>query len=90
MDNNAQKPKCVICGKPIPANRIKALEILGVPREQWTTIDCAPNAKKKGIYLGESGTSELLLVREVYTYTVRDMFRDKPNLCTEEEDDEKD
>lgn len=76
---------CVVSGKAIPPERVEALRELGVPETQWTTVDNSLTKKKKGIFMGEHGTSELLVVDKVYDDSVRSMFR---SSGTEDDDDD--
>lgn len=67
--------KCVVSGKVIPAERVEALEMLGIPESRWTCVEHSLTKPKQGVYLGEVGTSELLLVDKVYDDSVRSVFR---------------
>lgn len=67
--------KCVVSGKVIPQERVEALQSLGVPESRWTCVENALPAPRKGIYLGEVGTSELLIVDKVYNDSVRSVFK---------------
>jgi hypothetical protein len=67
--------KCVVSGKPIPKERVEALEMLGIPENRWTCVEHALESPRKGIYLGEVGTSQLLIVDKVYNDSVRSVFR---------------
>jgi hypothetical protein len=67
--------KCVVSGKPIPKERVEALISLGIPETRWTCVEHALDVPRKGIYLGEVGTSELLIVDKVYNDSVRSVFR---------------
>lgn len=67
--------KCVVSGKNIPEERIEALLSLGIPESRWTCVEHALDVPRKGIYLGEVGTSELLIVDKVYNDSVRSVFR---------------
>lgn len=79
--------KCVVSGKDIPSERVEALIMLGVPEERWTCVEHAFAAPRKGIYLGENGTSELLIVDKVYNDSVRSVFRNSKKDVTPEEDE---
>jgi hypothetical protein len=68
--------KCVVSGKPIPKERVEALKMLGLPESKWTCVEHALDVTRKGIYLGENGTSQLLIVDRVYNDSVRSVFRD--------------
>ena len=70
-----QSYKCVVSGKPIPKERVEALISLGIPESRWTCVEHALAVPRKGIYLGEVGTSELLIVDKVYNDSVRSVFR---------------
>jgi hypothetical protein len=80
--------KCVVSGKPIPAERVEALEMLGIPQSKWTCVEHSLTKPKQGVYLGEVGTSELLLVDKVYDDSVRSVFRGakRDSEQTEEQD----
>lgn len=67
--------KCVVSGKVIPQERVEALQSLGVPESRWTCVENALPVPRKGIYLGEVGTSELLIVDKVYNDSVRSVFK---------------
>ena len=67
--------KCVVSGKPIPKERVEALKMLGIPENRWTCVEHALDSPRKGIYLGEVGTSQLLIVDKVYNDSVRSVFR---------------
>jgi hypothetical protein len=81
--------KCVVSGKPIPKERVEALKMLGLPESRWTCVEHALDVPRKGIYLGEVGTSELLIVDKVYNDSVRSVFRGarKEASHKEEQDD---
>jgi hypothetical protein len=66
---------CVVSGKKIPVERVEALKMLGLPESRWTCVEHALDVPRKGIYLGEVGTSELLIVDKVYNDSVRSVFR---------------
>lgn len=67
--------KCVVSGKKIPAERVEALEMLGIPEHLWTCVEHSLTKPKQGLFLGEVGTSELLVVDKVYDDSVRSVFR---------------
>lgn len=67
--------KCVVSGKKIPPERVEALIMLGIPETRWTCVEHALTSPRQGIYLGEVGTSELLIVAKVYNDSVRSVFR---------------
>lgn len=46
-----KKYYCKISGKEIPQPRVEALTMLEVPQEDWTCIEFAPQARKKGVYV---------------------------------------
>jgi hypothetical protein len=83
--------KCVVSGKTIPAERVEALKMLGTPESQWTCVEHSLTKPKQGLYLGEVGTSELLLVDKVYDDSVRSVFRGaKKEAAQQIEEDEAD
>jgi hypothetical protein len=49
--------------------------MLGIPESRWTVVEHALDSPRKGIYLGEVGTSDLLIVDKVYNDSVRSVFR---------------
>lgn len=49
--------------------------MLGVPESRWTCVEHALDMPRKGIYMGEVGTSELRIVNKVYDDSVRSVFR---------------
>lgn len=80
--------KCVVSGKIIPEERVEALEMLGLPQSRWTCVEHALDIPRKGIYLGEAGTSQLLIVDKVYNDSVRSVFRGtKKELQLKEEEE---
>jgi hypothetical protein len=56
---------CVKCNKPIEQDRLEALAILSKPAHEYTCLSCAPQQRIKGLFLGESGNSQLLFVNNV-------------------------
>jgi len=70
-----QTYKCIVSGKIIPQERVDALESLGIPESRYTCVEHALDVPRKGIYLGEVGTSELLIVDKVYNDSVRSVFK---------------
>jgi hypothetical protein len=66
---------CFVCNKVIPAERVEFLRGLRIPEHEMTTVDCSTTKKKKALYMGEHGTSELKIVDKVYNDSVRDVFR---------------
>ena len=66
--------KCVVSGKVIPKERVEALKMLGLPENRWTCVEHALAMPRKGIYMGENGTSELKIVDKVYNDSVRSVF----------------
>jgi len=84
---NKESYKCVVSGKIIPPERLEALQMLGLPENRWTCVEHALDVPRKGIYLGEAGTSELLIVDKVYNDSVRSVFRGtKKELQAKEEE----
>ena len=77
--------KCYVCGKNIPAARISALQMIGATESNYTHVGCSQEQKRKGVYLGEYGTSEMKIVNKVYNDSVRDMFKGDscPKDCEE-------
>lgn len=65
---------CPICNKNISKERIAALKMLNLPTNQWACVKCSQIRKKAGVYMGEPGTSELLIVDEVRDDSVRSVF----------------
>lgn len=87
-----KKYKCVVSGKDIPHERVEALKMLGLPETRWTCVEHALDVPRKGIYLGEAGTSELLIVDKVYNDSVRSVFRGskKEAIVSQKEDNDVD
>jgi hypothetical protein len=84
---NKKVYKCVVSGKDIPEERIEALKMLGIPESRWTCVQHALDTPRKGVYLGENGTSELLIVNKVYNDSVRSIFRGSKKEAVAAEDD---
>ena len=81
--------KCVVSGKNIPHERVEALKMLGLPESRWTCVEHALDVPRKGIYLGEVGTRELLIVDKVYNDSVRSVFRgSKKELVVKDEEED--
>lgn len=70
-----QKYNCVVSGKVIPKERVAALKMLGTPENMWTCVEHSATKPRQGIFLGETGTSELLMVNRVYNDTLRSVFK---------------
>jgi hypothetical protein len=71
----AKKYKCVVSGKDIPKERVEALRSLNIPEDMWTCVEHSLTKPRQGVYLGEVGTSELLIVDKVYNDSVRSVFK---------------
>jgi len=82
--------KCVISGKIIPEERVEALKMLGIPESRWTCVEHSTVKPKKGLYLGEVGTSELLMVDKVYDDSVRSVFKNEARNVSNDESSEED
>ena len=80
--------KCVVSGKVIPKERVEALKMLGTPEHLWTCVQHSLTKPKQGLFLGEVGTSELLLVDKVYDDSVRSVFRGAKREASQEQEDE--
>ena len=78
---------CVICDKPIPVNRLEALVLMNTPASKYTHTKCSTVTKIKGIYLGEVGTSEIMLCDKLYNDSVRSVFR-RADITDEDDDSE--
>lgn len=63
---NNQNNKCYKCGQPIQEERWLALDVLETPIKVRSCLNCADNRYVKGQYLGQSGSSNMLLVSGVY------------------------
>lgn len=79
--------KCVVSGNPIPDARVEALISLGIPEQLWTCVEHSLTKPKRGLFLGEVGTSELLIVDKVYDDSVRSVFRGNKKNSTADADD---
>ncbi len=55
-----------------------------MPEHEMTTVNCSTTKKKKALYMGEHGTSELKIVDKVYNDSVRDVFRRSTQEAMEE------
>jgi len=75
----SKKHLCVVSGKAIPKERVAALRMLGTPENQWTCVEYSLTKPRQGIFLGESGTSQLLMVDRVYDDSVRAVFKAASN-----------
>ena len=80
---------CVVSGKPIPPERVEALNMLGTPKNQWTCVEHSLVRPRQGIYLGEVGTSKLLMVDRVYNDSIRSVFKTADRDTEEEAQAEK-
>lgn len=76
---------CYISGEVIPQARVEYLLTSGLPVSLWTVVTQSRVKKKKGIFSGEVGTSELLVVDKVYEDTVRSVFREADKEAREDE-----
>ena len=82
---NKPEYRCYISGKIIPPERVEALISMGIPEERWTCVEHSIEKPKKGIFLGENGTSEMLVVDKVYDDSVRSVFRSSKREAAEAE-----
>jgi hypothetical protein len=69
--------RCFVCNEKIPQVRIEALKLLHSPLAEWCHVACSQVQKKKGIFMGEPGVSELKLVDQVYEQSVRGIFNNE-------------
>ena len=67
---------CIYCDKPLNRSRVKALQFLNTPENQWAHVKCTPDRKVKGLFLGENGTSELQLCKHIYNDSVTKIFNE--------------
>ena len=76
---------CFACLKPLTAARVGALRGLNTGHDSWACVKCSDlvTTPRLGIYTGEVGTSQLLIVDKVYNDSVRDVFME---LDREDED----
>lgn len=81
--------KCAVSGKDIPAERVAALQMLGIPEDKWTCVEHSLVKPKQGIFMGEVGSSEMKVVDKVYNDSVRSVFKNADRETEEEscEDD---
>ena len=70
-----KKYYCTVSKQEIPPERVEALRILEVPEDEWTLKEYSQCRKKKGIWMGDVGRSELKIVTKIENGTVRDMCR---------------
>lgn len=61
MSENIPQICCVVCNKVIPSDRVEALLLLNKQPHEYTCIEHAPNTKVKGLFIGESGNSQLII-----------------------------
>ena len=80
-----EKYYCYISGEEIPEGRVEFLKESGIPPSLWTTVTQSRVKKKKGIFSGEVGTSELLVVDKVYNDSVMSVFREAGREVNEDE-----
>lgn len=78
------KAVCYVCTKGISAERVSALRSLGVTAPNWTHVHCSQERKRQGIFLGESGASELKVVTKVYQDSVRSIFSRSEHEATDD------
>lgn len=50
-----------MCGKKIPEDRLEALAVLNKQPHEYTCIGDAPNLMVKGVFSGETGSSQLII-----------------------------
>lgn len=62
--------------------------MLGIPESRWTCVEHALPVPRKGIYLGEAGTSQLLIVDKVYNDSVRSVFRGSGKVSNTDKEEE--
>lgn len=67
---------CFACLEALTTARIGALRGLNTSHDSWTCVRCSDlvTTPRLGIYTGEVGTSQLLIVDKVYNDSVRDVF----------------
>ena len=71
---------CTVSKQEIPPERVEALRILEVPEDEWTLKEYSQCRKKKGIWMGDVGRSELKIVTKIESGSVRDMcHNDSPD-----------
>ena len=79
---------CAISGKKIPKERVEALKMLGTSENLWTCVEHSTTKPRQGVYLGEAGSSQILMVDKVFDDTVRTIFsKDSKVVQTEKDDD---
>lgn len=76
--------KCIVSGKEIPAERVEALKMLGIPEDKWTCVENSLTRPKQGIFMGEVGSSEMRVVDKVYNDSVRAVFKNADRETEEE------
>lgn len=64
--------------------------MLGTPEHLWTCVEHSLTKPKQGLFLGEVGTSELLLVDKVYDDSVRSVFRGARKEASQEQEEDDD
>jgi hypothetical protein len=58
---------CSVSGEPLPGSRVKALKMLGIPKNKWTSIQHSKTKRNKGIYFGEQGSGKLIIASKIYS-----------------------
>lgn len=77
---------CFVCDKRLINARVAALKMLGTPTNQWACAGCSTEKKKMGIFMGEVGTSKLLIVDQVYQDTVKSICNSSDETTSNLED----
>jgi ferredoxin len=62
---------------------------MNTTRDRWTCIGCSQVSKVKGLYLGESGTSQLQICTRVYNDSVRSVFKSAETDLEDNSEEEK-
>ena len=82
---------CCICGQPIIEERNAALNVLEVPEKIKSCFLCASqnDTRVKGIYLGESGTSPMIICSGLYDSRIKfnDINQELNKIELEENED---
>lgn len=78
--------ECVVCGGKINKDRLEALKSLGLPQTKWTCVEHSTVKKVLGQYLGEHGTSKMLIVDKIEEVSVRSMFKKSTDDHSSDED----
>jgi hypothetical protein len=76
---------CSVSGNELTGSRIKALKMLRVPENLWTSVEYSSVKRNKGIYFGEQGSGELIIANKIYSDSISNL----EEALTEQEERDK-